>query len=455
MRFHGFRRSGALYLLATLLATATLFSACEDDQGPQPMPSSLTIVSGDGQYSKHGTELETPLVVRVTLTDGQPGAGEPVTFTVIEGDGALSARTVNANGGGIAQTRWTLGPGNGEQRVRASVGSSPPVTRIFTATSSDYYCPEEDPTFVRTFSPAGDVFLFTRQSSLFNTTGPQVGLAKLSPLLPGSFDASGFTSFDEDILLNVVRDCAFSASGDFYIAWTTGTGIQEIRRIVSGSASEHFSFVESFFGTEITAIPGGVLGGCDEFGPFTVGCRDTLTRYDDAIYGGTAPDAANNDAVAADPVTGDLYFIALENRRLMRLPLDGYEQAGPLEEVAILEIDEAYGAVGMVVHNLDRSVYIMVQSTNTRGIVKVTLDGMKTTASDFFVDRGAGNAAGIQSDLAINQTLNLLYSLDTLNNVIVVFQPSTGVVGELAPTGDPFDASDGGSDERVGLAVLP
>ena len=62
----------------------------------------------------------------------------------------------------------------------------------------------------------------------------------------------------------------------------------------------HFATLEGILGTEITTLEGGVLAGCDEFGPFTVGCRDTLTRYPDATFSGTCADIANYDAVAYD-----------------------------------------------------------------------------------------------------------------------------------------------------------
>jgi hypothetical protein len=450
------RGTRARFAPLVLVIAVAGFAACSSNEAPAPAPARMIVVAGNNQYSKFGTELETPLTVKVTLSDGKPGKGEAVAFKVVEGGGTLSRASATANSSGLVTVRWTMGPTPGPQRVRATAASNPTVSVQFLATSANYYCPEEDPTFTRKFSPGQDLFLLTRQSSLLESAGqPRVGLVQISPQFPSGFSGTSFVAFDEDALLNVARDCAFSQNGDFYIAWTQGAGIQEILRILPDRSVAHFATLASFYGTEIDMLPGGVLAGCDEFGPFTVGCRDTLTRYEDAMYGGTAPDAANNDAMAVDPASGDLYFISIADRTLHRLPLDGYTQTGPVENVATLEIDEAYGAVGMAVDNRDGSVFIMVESSNTKGIVKVTASGVKATVSDFFADRGAGDAAGIQSDLAIDQSFHQLYTLDTLNNVIVVYQIDTGNLGELASSGDPGAASNGSSGERAGLAVMP
>ncbi|HEX5131217.1 MAG TPA: hypothetical protein VFX92_01890 [Candidatus Krumholzibacteria bacterium] len=456
MRLQGFIVRAARARLVFLPAVIAILgvAACSNNEEPGPAAQNLIIVSGDNQYSKFGTELENPITLKLTLSDGKPGKDEVINFKVVEGGGTLSRGSATANSSGIVTVRWTLGP-VGPQRMTATAASNSAASAIMLATSSEYYCPEEDPAFVRKFSPAQDLLLFTRQSTLLVSGGaPQVGIVQISPQFPGGFVGSKLQSFQEGTLLNVVRDCAFSANGSFYLAWTTGSAVQEIVEVTGGGTISHFATLDSFSGSEIDMLPGGVLAGCDEFGPFTVGCRDTLTRYDDAMFGGTAPDAANNDAMAVDPVSGDLYFIALPDRSLRRLPLDGYTQTGPVEEVVTLEIDEAYGAAGMVVDDNDGSVFILVESTDTRGIVKVTSAGVKTTASDFFVDRGAGPAAGIQSDLAIDQTFRQVYTLDTLNNVIVVYQIATGDIGILASSGDPGAASNPSSGERVGLSVM-
>ena len=139
------------------------------------------------------------------------------------------------------------------------------------------------------------------------------------------------------------------------------------------------------------------------------------------------------------------------------MPLDGYTQTGLTEEAANLTTDEAVGANGMVVH--DQTVYLLVESANTKSIVSITSTGTKQTEFDFF-SRGAGDAAGVQSDLALLEAgaLNALYTLDTLNNVILIYVLGTGQFEVFNPDNstDPGAASEAGSSgELVGLAVLP
>jgi hypothetical protein len=232
--------------------------------------------------------------------------------------------------------------------------------------------------------------------------------------------------------------------------------VREIRKVLPNRSSEHFALLEGILGTEITTMEGAVLGGCDEFGPFTVGCRDTLTRYSDAMFDG-ATTLANHDAEAYDATGNYLYFIDETARRLRRVPLDGYAQTGPTEEAAVLTADEAANANGMVVHN--QIVYILVDSPTTKEILSVSSTGTKATEFDFFT-RGAGDAAGVQNDLAlwVQGAVVALYTVDTLNNVLLLFHIGPDQLFELAPDDDTDTGaiSKVGTDgERLGLAVMP
>jgi hypothetical protein len=218
-------------------------------------------------------------------------------------------------------------------------------------------------------------------------------------------------------------------------------------------AVTHFATLESSFGSEIALTPNGVLIGCDEMGPFYVTCRDSVDRFDDAIFSGTGRDAANNDALACDPTNGDVYFIYKENRRLYRIPFDG-TTAGTKEEVTVLPIEESDGARGMVVDGTDQALYILVESSTVKSIVKVTPDGTKTTQYNFF-DRGAGAAAGVQNDLAINRDLRYLYTLDTENNVFLLYALVQQQLVTLTSDGSPHSASNTSVGEPVGLDVIP
>jgi len=451
-------RPAAVFVSLALFAA---FAACEEETAPGPTPVDVEIVSGNDQYSKQGTELEEPIVVQVTLSDGSPGAGLVVRFSIKSGGGSVSQASAATNAEGTTSVRWTLGTILGPQELGVSLAEAPAVATVGQATSSVYYCPEEDPTFLRRFFAENDLFLFTKRSSVTESAGtPRAGVVHLEMntlLLEFGAAPPAVVVFDETVVQAVVRDCAFSSNGEFYIAWSNPSGTREIRKIAPNGSSTHFATLQGLLGTEITALDGGVLAGCDEFGPFTVGCRDTLTRYPDALFSGVGGDIANYDAVAFDPVNDFLYFIDEPARRIKRIPLDGYTQTGAVEEVPVaLTLDETAGANGMVVHP-DGSLYVLVESTATKSIVRVTPAGVKSTVFDFFDRVGS---PGIQDDLALLQAgaAIALYTLDTLNNVILLYQisPSQGLFEVVPdPNTDPDAASNSSSGERVGLAVLP
>lgn len=443
-------------LAGVALLCVTLLAACEDEVAPGPVPVDIEIVSGDDQYSKQGTELEEPVVVQVVLSDGEVGIGVPVRFVVRSGGGTLSRTTANTNSSGETSVRWTLGPGLGTQEITVELADDGEVETIAQATSAVFFCPEEDPTFTRRFFAENDIFLFTRKSTVIAGGGPErAGVVQLLDPLDLDFGATSLVGFDETFIQAVVRDCAFSASGEFFIAWMNTSAVREIAKIAPDRSVTHFATLEGILGTEITIMEGAVLAGCDEFGPFTVGCRDSLTRYADATFDGTVS-LANSDAVAYDNAGNYLYFIDETGRRLRRVPLDGFTQTGPTEERAVLTTDEATGTNGMVVHN--GTVYMLVESATTKAIVAVTSADAKSTVLDFISERGAGAAAGIQSDLALLDNPPALFTLDTLNNVMLIYVINEDRLEVSVPegVGNAGAASNGSSSgERVGLAVLP
>jgi hypothetical protein len=436
---------------AFALACAAFFCACEDDQAPVPAPAGIEILSGDSQYTRKGTELEEPVVVRVTDEEGGTPSGVEVRFQVIEGGGSVSRSSASTKSDGQTSVRWTMGPDTGTNRLRVYVAENSSIDVVAAATSSEYYCPEEDPTFVRKFLNAGNLMLFTRASSRTQIAGtPAAGLVRLAfPPMSGT----SVHNYDEGTFINVVRDCVFSANGDLFISWNNIR--DEVAKIATDGTATHFATLESSLGAEIAMTPGGVLVGCDERGPFAVTCRDTIFRYEDAVFSGVDRDAANNDAVAVDPNTHDLYFLYKADRTLRRVPLDGIAQTDPSEPVATLPLDVTDGARGMVVDGTDGSIYILVESTDTKSIVKVTSAGAPTTLIDFILF-WEPNEPGVQSDLAISRQARLLFTLDTTHNAILVYDLAFNDFAVIYPPGgDPYVASDDGSGERVGLDVLP
>jgi hypothetical protein len=107
----------------------------------------------------------------------------------------------------------------------------------------------------------------------------------------------------------------------------------------------------------------------------------------------------------------------------------------------------------------DGTLYLLVETSVMKSILEITPAGDKTVLYDFF-DRGAGDAAGVQNDLAIQEGINFLYTVDTHNNMLLLYDIGQGTLSEMFPDTlsgyDPESIStDFSGNERVGLVVLP
>lgn len=98
------------------------------------VPAALAKVSGDEQASFPGAALEQKVAVRVLDRHGSAVSGVRVDFATADG-GEVEPASVTSAGEGLAETTWTLGPGEGTQTLTAAVaGIAEPVS--FTATAS-------------------------------------------------------------------------------------------------------------------------------------------------------------------------------------------------------------------------------------------------------------------------------------------------------------------------------
>ena len=101
--------------------TVTVDFAATIHAGPA---STIVRVTGNGQRGAIGQALPEPVSVRVTDAFDNPVGGVGVAFSVLSGDGRVSA-SATTNGDGMASAgTWTLGPAAGEQRLAAVVGGT-------------------------------------------------------------------------------------------------------------------------------------------------------------------------------------------------------------------------------------------------------------------------------------------------------------------------------------------
>jgi hypothetical protein len=107
--------------VGSILILAALGACGGGDPIVAPVPSSLTIASGNNQRGIPGTAVGDPLEVSVTSSEGDPVAGVRVNWLVIDGAGSLSSATTITDSDGRASVNWTLGNKGGSQAVEAIV----------------------------------------------------------------------------------------------------------------------------------------------------------------------------------------------------------------------------------------------------------------------------------------------------------------------------------------------
>ncbi|HYC33184.1 MAG TPA: Ig-like domain-containing protein [Gemmatimonadales bacterium] len=98
-------------------------------------PTTIAILSGDGQSAAAGTTLPGPLRVKITDANGNPVENVSVTWAAV-GGGSISSTTTGSDAQGIAQVTRTLGPTPGTYTTTASVNglNGSPVQFTSTAT---------------------------------------------------------------------------------------------------------------------------------------------------------------------------------------------------------------------------------------------------------------------------------------------------------------------------------
>ena len=82
--------------------------------------TTLTLISGNNQSGLAGSALPQPLVVMILDNNKNPIAGVPISWSVVTGNGTLSAQTLITDSNGQAQANFTLGTISGSNQVNVS-----------------------------------------------------------------------------------------------------------------------------------------------------------------------------------------------------------------------------------------------------------------------------------------------------------------------------------------------
>src|SRR5689334_17222354 len=127
-------------MLRLALPVLLLFSsiACSGADTTVPTivhPSSVTMVSGNGQQANVLHTLAAPLTIMAINTDGSPAVNVAIDWAVTGGGGTLSETSTRTALDGKSSVWWTLGKW-GTQSVTASATVVTGQTIQFTATAT-------------------------------------------------------------------------------------------------------------------------------------------------------------------------------------------------------------------------------------------------------------------------------------------------------------------------------
>jgi hypothetical protein len=113
-------------------------AACSgDDARLEPLiPAAIASFDGDGQSAPALAKLPSPLAVRVTDAAGNEAPGVTVSWSVLDGGGAVAPTSSVTGSDGVATAEFTLGPAVGPQRAEGQVTGLSGSPVIFTETAT-------------------------------------------------------------------------------------------------------------------------------------------------------------------------------------------------------------------------------------------------------------------------------------------------------------------------------
>jgi adhesin/invasin len=86
-----------------------------------PVPSSITVLGGEGQRGPAGRPLPLPVAAQIVSRTGRPMAGVPATFHSMSPGGSAEPALDTSDARGMVRTNWRLGDLPGRQQLTISV----------------------------------------------------------------------------------------------------------------------------------------------------------------------------------------------------------------------------------------------------------------------------------------------------------------------------------------------
>lgn len=114
-------RSLAQIARSLAVMSAATLAACGKEVVASPTPGSLILVQGNNQQVQGGSELPNPVIIRVLSADGAPIPKLPIGFSVVQGGGSVNPGSAPSDENGEVKVKWTVGPNEVAQLLRASV----------------------------------------------------------------------------------------------------------------------------------------------------------------------------------------------------------------------------------------------------------------------------------------------------------------------------------------------
>ncbi len=86
-----------------------------------PVPSSITVLGGEGQHGPAGRTLAAPVSAQIVCRTGRPMAGVPATFRSMSPNSAAEPAVDTSDARGMVHTSWRLGDTPGRQQLMVHV----------------------------------------------------------------------------------------------------------------------------------------------------------------------------------------------------------------------------------------------------------------------------------------------------------------------------------------------